>query len=81
MVMLRTVMWPATVVTYQKVDDTSPSAMAMRNVKVDVFKKGERVVRAKDLYPFPPKADYHSKKPKAWQEAMQIASSANGDIV
>ena len=34
MVMLRTVEWPAIVMSYQKVDDTTPSALAMRNVKV-----------------------------------------------
>ena len=65
----------------EKVEDSSPSALAMRKVKVQVFNKGERIVKAQEIYPFPPPAGYHCKKPKGWQEAMRKASSANGDSV
>ena len=83
MVMMRTVQWPATVVSLEDVQSakSSPSALAMRKVTVNVFKKGVRIVRAKEIYPFPPPANYHSKKTKAWQDAMQLASAAIGDSV
>ena len=81
MVLLRTVQWPALVVSQEQMSDASPSTLPMRKITVNVFKKGERVVRAREIFPFPPPTNYHSKKPKAWQDAMALASSANGESV
>ena len=65
MVLLRTVQRPGTVMSYEKVDDTSPSALAMCKVKVQVFNKGEWVVRAQEIYPFPRQPITTAKSPRA----------------
>ena len=76
MVRLRTHYWPATVINQEEVEDTSPSAMAMRWVSVNVFGKGERVVKACEINPYPPKASQH-KMPKEWKAAMEMAAAAS----
>ena len=76
MVLLRTHRWPATVTNQEEVLDTSPSVLAMRWVSVNVFGKGERVVKACDVSNFPPPSDYWRKKTKQWKDAMELAAAA-----
>ena len=76
MVRLRTCSWSATVIDQEKVVDNRPSSRAMRWVSVQVFGKGERVVKACDIFPYPPPKDYYSKKPKLWKTSMDLAAAA-----
>ena len=64
MVLLRSMQWPAVVV---KEEDTV--------VTVKVFGKGAeaKTVKKKDVFPFPPPAAMHLKKPKVWKTAMAEA--------
>lgn len=71
--MLRTTMWPAVVVRREEVEDTSPAQCALRKVIVNVFTKGEREVKEKDISPYPPPTEAYNKQPKAWKNAMKMA--------
>ena len=76
MVRLRTCNWPATVIDQEKVVDNRPSSRAMRWVSVQVFGKGESVVKACEIFPYPPPKDYYSKKPNLWKTSMDLAAAA-----
>lgn len=76
MVMLRTSRWPAIVISQEEVQDTRPSVLAKRWVSVNVFGKGERVVKACEVTSYPPPNDYFTKKPKLWKNAMALAAAA-----
>ena len=74
--MLRTHRWPASVISQEEVQDTRPSVLATRWVSLNVFGKGERVVKACDVTSYPPANDYFTKKPKTWKNAMDLAAAA-----
>ena len=74
MVRLRTHAWPATVLSQEEAEDTSPSARPLRWVKVAIFgKKADRLVKARDISQYPPSKTYHTKKPKEWKDSMDLA--------
>ena len=76
MVMMRTTMWPAVVVSREEVEDDRSSALALRKVTVNIFSKGERIVTERDISPYPPTLESANRKPKDWKNAMKMAEMA-----